>query len=257
MLGDAGAVYFDQGALHYGNPADCPPAARATIAESSLFGEHYLTAASLPELPLASIQGIPLLYGEPEFSRRGEVLVIHADLVASAFFLLSRYEECVLREVRDGHGRFPGRRSLLFRADVLDRPLVDEYGVALRTWLRDAGLDIPEWARNPSVVLTHDIDDIRLFTGWKGIFRSLASAALKPRRGKLRDSIDRLQVQLGNRCDPLGDPNTILRMDQEVVRQLGHEHCRVIHFMISGGDSTWDRRYDIESPEARDMVGRL
>ena len=94
----------------------------------------YGTEESMPTLPLKTWRGIPLLFGEPreEWSADGSQLIIHADLLASTYFLISRYEEMYRRSERDSYGRFPGKSSLPYRAGFLHRPIIDEYGEALR-----------------------------------------------------------------------------------------------------------------------------
>jgi hypothetical protein len=114
---------------------------------------------ALPHLPLAEIEGIPLLFGEPHVSRRGDTLVVHADVIASTFFLVSRYEELARPRERDEHGRFPGRSSLPCCAGFIHRPVADAYGALLRRWLREVGVPVP--ADRPSLqnlYLTHDVD---------------------------------------------------------------------------------------------------
>ena len=49
--------------------------------------------------------------------------------------LLSRWEETVLTG-RDAHGRLPFSDSVAHRQGFLDRPLVDEYALILREWLK-------------------------------------------------------------------------------------------------------------------------
>ena len=97
------------------------------IVPSGFFDEDvYGTPKSLPILPLKEIEGVPLLFGEPEIERRGKRLIIYADIIASAYFLLTRYEEIVRREVRDQFGRFPGMESLPYRAGFIHRPIEAE-----------------------------------------------------------------------------------------------------------------------------------
>ena len=65
----------------------------------------YGTEESMPTLPLKTWRGIPLLFGEPreEWSADGSQLIICADLLASTYFLIPRYEECtsVSHQYRD------------------------------------------------------------------------------------------------------------------------------------------------------------
>ena len=75
---------------------------RVVMVPSGFFRDGvYGTVASLPALPLPAWEGVPFLFGEPRAEQVGGTLVVYADLVASAYFLLSRYEEMVRRGVRD------------------------------------------------------------------------------------------------------------------------------------------------------------
>lgn len=117
--------------------------AMVVIKPSGFFdAKVYGTPAAEPQLPLAEWQGIPLLFGEArhEWINGGETLVLHADLIASTYYLISRYEEMSHRHTRDKLGRFPGKSSLPFRAGFLHRPIVDEYSEALRRFLVEQGV---------------------------------------------------------------------------------------------------------------------
>lgn len=147
------------------------------IVPSGFFKNHtYGTTASLPELPLQEIEGTPLLFGTPKIEMVRDTLVIHADLIASTYFLITRYEEIIQRNLRDEHGRFPGKQSLPYRAGFLHRPIVDEYRLLLRKWLRQYGLNIPEIPKKPKhIYLTHDLDAPTLYRTWKGVVRDRKS----------------------------------------------------------------------------------
>ena len=77
------------------------------IAPSGFFDSGtYGTAATEPQLPLKELDGTPILFGAPEITRKGDTIVIQADIVASTFFLLARYEEFIHpADNRDAHGR--------------------------------------------------------------------------------------------------------------------------------------------------------
>lgn len=148
---------------------------RVVMVPSGFFrDEVYGTAASLPALPLPAWEGVPFLFGEPRVEQVGGTLVVYADLVASAYFLLSRYEEMVRRGVRDVHGRFPGRGSVPARGGFIHRPVVDEYGVLLRGWLRQAGVEVDEpLAGIRRVYLTHDVDSLAHYRRLRGVAGAL------------------------------------------------------------------------------------
>ncbi|MBP1664169.1 MAG: hypothetical protein H6Q19_1309 [Bacteroidetes bacterium] len=144
---------------------------KIVIIPSGFFNaEIFNTEKSLPQLPLPLWEEIPLLFGEPVTEKSDETLIIHADIIASSFFLLSRYEEIISRNIRDSHGRFPGIKSLPFRAGFLQRPVVDEYGRLLRKLLRETGLDICEPEENFSkIYLTHDADQLAHYRNIRGM----------------------------------------------------------------------------------------
>lgn len=86
-----------------------------------------------------------------------------ADLIASAFFWLSGWQE-VTTAARDQHGRFPFAASLQSRLDTALRPAVDAYREMLAERLEAHGLVLHRrswlggaWALCP----THDIDYLR------------------------------------------------------------------------------------------------
>ena len=139
--------------------------------------DDWLTAGSLPETPLRCMPidsvalvgdrvdfpegngSLPILYGDrtprdADFSAPGIHLAI--DVFGSVFFLLSRYEEVVLR-ARDKHDRFPGAASVT--SHLLERPLADEYVEIL--WCAINHL-WPNIRRRDTVFrlwLTHDVDE--------------------------------------------------------------------------------------------------
>ena len=100
---------------------------KLVIHQSNFFDpEIYGTELSLPQLPLQIWEETPILFGNEKTEKVGETIILYADLIASTYFLISRYEEMVRPEVRDPHGRFPGKESLPYRAGFIDSPLVEE-----------------------------------------------------------------------------------------------------------------------------------
>ena len=85
---------------------------KLVIVPSAFFTpEIYGTAQSLPQLPLHIWEEAPILFGTPQVEQVGNTRVLYADLVASTYFLISRYEEMARPKVRDVHGSFPGKES--------------------------------------------------------------------------------------------------------------------------------------------------
>ncbi|MDR2765309.1 MAG: polysaccharide deacetylase family protein [Tannerella sp.] len=202
---------------------------RVVMIPSGFFdGEAFGRAGSLPSLPLRQVEGTPLLFGEPLVNRVGERLLVRADLLAGAFFLLSRYEEIVRRDVRDVHGRFPGRESLPFRAGFIHRPLVDEYGRLLRRWLRQTGVSVQEPPqRIRHLHLTHDVDAPFACRTWRNVARGVAEG--KNLRTLLRIKFGALEN------DPFYTFPWLLCEDGQVRTAFGEERCDIDLFFKAGG----------------------
>jgi hypothetical protein len=83
------------------------------------------------------------------------------DLLASTVLTLGRYEE-TLPGPRDRHGRFPASASVAVRDVFLDRPVIDELGLAFEQAL---AFLLPQWKRAERrlrVKVSHDVDEIGL-----------------------------------------------------------------------------------------------
>lgn len=201
---------------------------KLVIRQSSFFDKTvFKKAESLPQLPLQEWENIPLLFGKPTVETFGETTVLHADIIASSFFLLSRYEEIVRCDVRDKHGRFTGKESLPYRAGFLQRPIVDEYGKAFRKLLKTIGFEInePEEKIN-RIYLTHDVDQLAHYRSVRGLASAFLHAreiptALKTYFGKIEN-------------DPWFSFPWLFKLNSS----LKNTNCETIAFIKTKGDNS-------------------
>ena len=124
--------------------------------------EFFEGQEAFPGVAVHRAGGLTLL-----FPPAAEAGAVPGDIVASAFYLLARWDEYRVAE-RDRFGRLPFDHSAFARIAGLDieDPAVEGYLTALRDAL---GMPAPDsW----SVFLTHDIDRIRRRTA-RGIARSV------------------------------------------------------------------------------------
>lgn len=105
----------------------------------------------------ASETDIPVIYGNEEIVREGSNIRVGVDIFASAFFMLTRWEEFVNMR-RDEHARFRGEESIAFKNGFLHRPIVNEYVEMLWNLLQGVGYKGERAKRYFELVLTHDID---------------------------------------------------------------------------------------------------
>ena len=205
----------------------------------------YGTEGSMPTLPLKTWRGIPLLFGEPreEWSADGSQLIIHADLLASTYFLISRYEEMYRRSERDSYGRFPGKSSLPYRAGFLHRPIIDEYGEALRQILLETGiaerhnLRLEERPKTFSRVnLTHDLSRPYNYRGWRSFLR----AWLKQKKSPLEAA--RLSFSADVEDDYFTFPK-FLKWDRNTCDSLGRDRSDIFLFIRMPSRHPLDKPY--------------
>ena len=140
------------------------------------------------------------------------------------------------RDVRDAHGRFPGRESLPYRAGFLHRPIVDEYRLLLHRWIRQSHLRVPEIKKQVrKVYLTHDVDAPTLFRTWKGLVRSLLAqrglfTSLKGKFGSLEQ-------------DPYYTFPWLFQQNSRLQEALGPVGCQAILFLRCGGNTSFDKPF--------------
>jgi hypothetical protein len=111
------------------------------------------------------------------------------DLPLSILLSLSCWEE-TLDSPRDDHGRFQAKNSIASAGGFLERPIIDEYGLAFE---RAMSFLFPSWRLTPRklrIKVSHDVDHVGIPFRWKAALRhSIRSRAVHQ---SLRDFISRL-----------------------------------------------------------------
>ena len=143
----------------------------------------YIRVESLPSgvhrvagVPLAPEPDTVVLFGRGSVVEERGNLLCDIDLVATIFFMLTRWEEAIDGQPLDRHDRSPATGALAFRHSFLHRPIVNECLEAVWSMLVHLGLQEPRRARRFEVVPTHDIDLI-----YYDRLRSLGYAAIRAR----------------------------------------------------------------------------
>ena len=213
---------------------------KVVIVPSEFFDFHKAGTPLAPHTPLEKLSGIPILFGTPSVSKTDDLVVIKADLIASSFYLLSRYEELIVSK-RDNHGRFSAMDSIAVKEDFLHRPIVDEYGVILREALRSVGVNIPEPENKMSVVLTHDVDV-------PFVYRSFMSILGGIRRGEFKQLFKNIFRSL--------EKNTFFTFPWLLQQDNRLENARKIYFLRNPlFPEYYDRPYiKIESSDMRRLL---
>lgn len=199
---------------------------------------EWLTPASLPAV--RTVDGLPVLYTDAAGSG--------VDLLGSAFFMLTRYEELALPD-RDEHGRFPAARSVAARGGFLGRAVVDAYVELLWERLHAAWPGLERRRRRFAVVLSHDIDDplTTLHNGPKDAVRQLGGDLVVRRDPRL--AVNRLRALAGDRDR---DPNNTFDFLMEVSER--HGLLSAFYFLAHRDLTPRPGPYLFEDPWVRELI---
>ena len=150
------------------------------IRERFVFGEKKEDSICFSQNPNAfdeknikQIGMCPVLFpvGEEEvfFTFNKGTLVFHHDLLKSAFYLLSGYQEYASTS-KDILGRYPYEASLQHRMEIIDRPVVNEYfdilveGIEVFCHYHKIPIQRKSIFGKGAAYLTHDVDRIDKYT---------------------------------------------------------------------------------------------
>lgn len=209
--------------------------------------------APLPEKPFDLSHGgrpILALYGQSSLEKSENGFVLRSDLLASAFFMLSRWEERRSQAKFDAYGRFVGRSSYAFRNGVLDRPLVDEYALFLGALIEELSGEKPV-SRKGTVIPTHDVDlPLRFYSRWV-IFKNLVKSTLRFRFG---EAILMLKGFLFPPSLWARDPYNSF---SEIMDFSDSLKLKSIFFMMAGGDHSLDYHFAPGHPFLMNVYRRI
>ncbi|MCU0079176.1 polysaccharide deacetylase family protein [Extibacter muris] len=224
---------------------------RVVIKKSVFFmPDNYMSENSLPVFPLKEIKGLPILFGDDTIEKKDNKIILGADIIASAFFMITRYEEYVRTDNRDGHGRYLGKGSILYKAGCLERPLVDEYGNLLRTCLAELGIPVRTVKKGfERIYLTHDVDQIWQWKNLLSAMKTMAKRVVLNKSNKTESIKARLNYK---KYDPIYTFPWLLKMDNMV--QALTEKCKCIYFIMGCGHSQRDFGYIDKEKDVKDFV---
>jgi hypothetical protein len=180
----------------------------------------------------------------PLFEREGADRVrCKADLPLIAFAVLNRWEEVQSSE-RDHFGRFTAGMSTAFKEGFLERPIVDEYGLALEQALRALS---PGWKpvqRRARLKLSHDIDQV----GFPFTLPSAGSSILH------RKPLDALRALVA--VNPRIEPQKVKTVDGIVQLSLDRGLDSAVYWM-STRPSRYDPGYSLRDPRIQKRAAKF
>jgi len=134
----------------------CPDASQYRLRKD--LPDHWSRCLGDSDLPILFELKEQSLLSRVDASDGQRELRLSFDLLGTAFFFLSRYEEVVAAVERDEHDRFSAWSSCAGKAGLLDRPVVNEYLEILWLSLKEIDPGCKRKKRSFEVVPTHDVD---------------------------------------------------------------------------------------------------
>jgi hypothetical protein len=182
--------------------------------------------------PVGHVQDMPVLFPGTDGG-------MPFDVFAATFWLLARCEEYGPME-RDAHGRPLTAALLAARHGFLERPVVDEWALALEEAWRPHEPELPAPVRQYAHTATIDLDNGFMFRG-RPLWRTMGAWARDMLRGNWSDVRDRPRVLLGSRDDPYDVLPGVLPWMHEAA-------SRVLVFVLNAPRGEHDHAVPISYP---------
>ena len=209
-----------------------------------------LSEKSIDDGKVPFIDQLPVLFPCTEntewYSREGSGIRFHHDILKSAFYLLSGYQEYHNEEV-DEHGRFPWRLSVQHRLGFTGKPVVNYYFEiileAYQLFCQANGLAfrrIP--SENPVLFLSHDVDMLRKYTLRNMAYAGLQLLGLKPSTGSFRARWNNLLTYIRGILFSREDPYWIFTELASLEERLGITSTWYFLEKTRGDNSTYHFR---------------
>ena len=126
------------------------------IPESIGYCNKKYLPTKVTELKNVLEDNVPFLYGNNRLTNHGSSMYCGGDIIGSAFFMLSRWEE-MITENYDNYGRFPESEACAVKFGFIKLPVVHIYAELVRTFLKEFGITIPQRHKYKKI-LSHDVD---------------------------------------------------------------------------------------------------
>jgi len=167
------------------------------------------------------------------------------DIFAASFFLLSRYEE-YLPHVKDDLGRFPASESVGYQEGFLQSPVVDIWAYKFKEVLQERFPKISLEKREFNTRAIIAVEHVFNFQN-KGFLRSLAGMHLDIIKFQFNKVLDRIQVLLRIKKDPLN-------IFEDLIAFI-KEHKVSLLFMFQLSDfSIYDRNINYNRNPYRSII---
>lgn len=223
--------------FHYGNNQFWnEPFQKAT----NLLFEHDITEKELKIIDYKDVKAIFPVYNDKS--------VFPFDIFAASFYLVTRYEE-YLPHINDKHNRFQAKDSILFKMNMLEKPLVNIWAIELGNILKAIYPDLQLKKKSFTFIPTYDVDAAWAYKN-KGIFRTLASSARDLLNIDIQEFKKRWRVIFGKESDPFDTFDYQLNLQKEL-------NLHPLYFILCGEYDLNDKNISLRNTNFQNLIKRL
>ena len=192
------------------------------------------------ELPLnpsiSEVNGAKIIFPSPSANQNQ---LLSFDIFSAVFFFISRYEEWHTT-TRDAHHRFEAQHSWLFKNNVLQTPIVDEWIYALKAQLMNQFPSLSFPKKQFKYISTIDVDNLFAYQH-KGFIRSVGGAFKDLIAGRFANIKERVQVLLKTKKDPFD-------IYEELSKNALDSNYSLIYFFLFSNATKYDRTVSPKNP---------
>ncbi len=167
------------------------------------------------------------------------------DVFASAFFMLSCYNEYLLNK-KDKYDRYRASQSMNYRAGFLDKPMINYYALDLKKILSDKYPELVFKKNNFEYLPTFDIDMAYSFRE-KGFAVNLGGFLRAFLLSDFKEIKSRYGVLFRNKKDPFDNFDFILGTCKKYA-------LKTLFFFLVGEKSQFDKNISVENETFRDLI---
>ena len=207
---------------------------------SNILFEHDITEKEIKIVDYKDVKAIFPVYNEKS--------LFPFDIFAASFYFVSRYEE-YLPHINDKHNRFQAKDSILFKMNMLEKPLINIWAMELGEKLKEFYPDLRLKKRSFTFIPTYDVDAAWAYRN-KGVFRTMAALARDFINFDFKEFKRRWRTITGREHDPFDTFDYQLELQKELSL-----HPK--YFILCGEYDLNDKNISLRNTEFQNLIKRL
>ena len=170
------------------------------------------------------------------------------DIFAASFYIISRYEE-YLPHVCDHYNRFQPQDSILYKMDMIEKPIINIWAKELGEIIKSKYPDIQLKKKSFKFIPTYDIDAAWSYRN-KGFFRTTAAFFRDILKLDKKEIKRRFDVLTNKKMDPFDTFDYQIELQKELK-------IKPLYFILCGDYNTNDKNISIKNKEFQELIKHL